>query len=69
MFRCLLTPVYKIKKFNTIQKPTNNLGNLKIQLTSFRINQEYLRFESKEFSFGFKHLNSLKNLKQFLPLT
>ena len=46
-------------KTNTIQEPTNNLCNLKIELTCIRKDKEYLLFESIEYSFGFKHTNSV----------
>ena len=56
--KCLLTHYLQNKKINTIQKPTNNLFNLKIELTCFRINKEYLFFESIVYNFDFKHTNA-----------
>ena len=44
---------------NTVQKPTYNLCNLKTEQTCFRINEEYLLFESIEYNFGFEHTNSV----------
>ena len=56
----MFTNPYKYNnKTNTIQKPTNNLCNLKIDLTCIRKNKEYLLFESIEYSFGFKNTNSV----------
>ena len=50
--------IYSIKT-NTIQKPTNNLCKLKIELKCFRVNKENLLFERTEYKFGFKHTNSV----------
>ena len=57
VFKCLLTTYVHNNKTKTTQNLTNNLCSLMIELTCFRINKEYLLFESIECSFGFKHTN------------